>query len=151
MQPTYTLGRVLCLASLLDSIPAVQFNAKICHDDCPLDKMKILLKKEGAARVYTEVEVDVVVDLDVEVGVPGGDGGGEVDPGLGGQLVVALGVVQPQEVPGLRLLRVQRAVQRPAAPRAAVPDHEPDHDPLLRLQLPQLLPCAAVTSSRVSG
>ena len=148
MHPTYTLGRVLCFASLLDSIPAVQFNPKNLSR-LPLAKMKILLQKDGAAR--TEVEVDVVVDLDVEIGVPGGDGGGEVDPGLGGQLVVALGVVQPQEVPGLRLLRVQRAVQRPAARRAAVPDHEPDHDPLLRLQLPQLLPCAAVTSSRVSG
>jgi hypothetical protein len=88
--------------------------------------------------------VDVVVDLDVEVGVPGGDGGGEVAPGLGRQLVVALGVVEPQEVPALGLLRVQGAVQRAAARRAAVPDHEPDHDPLLPLQLPQLMPCTRI-------
>jgi hypothetical protein len=57
------------------------------------------------ARQRTEVEVHVV-------GVPRGDGGGEVDPRLGRQLHVSLGVFQPQEVPGLRLLGVQRVARR---------------------------------------
>lgn len=83
--------------------------------------------------------MDVVVDLDVEGGVPGGDGGGEVDPGLGRQLVVALHMVEAHEVPRLRILHVDGAVQRTAG-RRAVPDHEPHHDPLLLLQPPQLVP-----------
>lgn len=100
---------------------------------------KLLKKKNEMAGVVTQVEVNVVVDLDVEVGVPGGEGGGEEEAGLFGEAVVALDVVEAEEVSVLCLLGVDAPVQHTSR-GGAVADDEADHHPFLPLRLLQLLP-----------
>lgn len=39
--------------------------------------------------------MDVIVDLDVKLSIPSGNSRGEIQAGLGGELVVAFDVVEP--------------------------------------------------------
>lgn len=47
----------------------------------------------GTRYVRTEIEMNIIVHLDIKLSIPNGDGGGEIEAGLGGELVVALHVV----------------------------------------------------------
>lgn len=45
--------------------------------------------------VHTQIEMNIIVDLDIKLSIPNGNSGGEIQAGLGGELVIALNVVQP--------------------------------------------------------
>lgn len=83
--------------------------------------------------LITQVYMDVIVHLHVEIGIPDGDSGGKVQAGLGGELMVALDMVEPKEILVLGLFCVDCSIKHPAR-GGAVSNHKPDYDSFVFLQ-----------------
>jgi hypothetical protein len=84
--------------------------------------------------------MDVVVHLHVEIGIPDGDSGGKIQPGLGRELMITLHMFEPKEIFVLRLFCVDCSIKNPSR-RGTVSDHKPYNNPFLFLQCLQFCSC----------